>query len=35
VGAATGAAMVLHFGALGMLGAALLLIPLAMREVLP
>jgi uncharacterized membrane protein YoaK (UPF0700 family) len=35
VGAGTGAAMVLHFGALGMLGAALLLIPLALREVRP
>jgi uncharacterized membrane protein YoaK (UPF0700 family) len=33
VGAGTGAAMVLHFGALGMLGAALLLIALALREV--
>jgi uncharacterized membrane protein YoaK (UPF0700 family) len=33
LGAGTGAAMVLHFGALGMLGAALLLIPLALREV--
>jgi uncharacterized membrane protein YoaK (UPF0700 family) len=33
VGAGTGAALVLHFGALGMLGAALLLIPLALREV--
>jgi uncharacterized membrane protein YoaK (UPF0700 family) len=33
VGAGTGAAMVLHFGAVGMLGAALLLIPLALREV--
>ena len=33
VGAAAGAALVLHFGALGMLGAALLLIPLALREV--
>src|SRR6266851_3050401 len=33
VGAGTGAAMVLHFGAIGMLGAALLLIPLALREV--
>jgi uncharacterized membrane protein YoaK (UPF0700 family) len=32
VGAGTGAAMVLHFGAVGMLGAALLLIPLAVRE---
>jgi len=32
VGAAAGAALVLHFGALGMLGAALLLIPLALRE---
>ena len=35
VGAGTGAAMVLHFGAVGMLGAALLLIPLALRELLP
>ncbi len=33
VGAGTGAAMILHFGAVGMLGAALLLIPLALREV--
>ena len=33
VGAGTGAALVLHFGALGMLGAALLLIPLALHEV--
>jgi uncharacterized membrane protein YoaK (UPF0700 family) len=33
VGAGTGAAMVLHFGAVGMLGAALFLIPLALREV--
>ena len=33
LGAGTGAAMVLHFGALGILGAALLLIPLALREV--
>jgi uncharacterized membrane protein YoaK (UPF0700 family) len=33
LGAGTGAAMVLHFGGLGMLGAALLLIPLALREV--
>jgi uncharacterized membrane protein YoaK (UPF0700 family) len=33
VGAGTGATMVLHFGAIGMLGAALLLIPLALREV--
>ena len=33
VGAGTGAAMVLHFSAVGMLGAALLLIPLALREV--
>ncbi len=33
VGAGTGAAMVLHFGAIGMLGAPLLLIPLALREV--
>ena len=33
VGAGTGAALVLHFGALGMLGAALLLIPLVLREV--
>jgi uncharacterized membrane protein YoaK (UPF0700 family) len=32
-GAGTGAAMVLHFRALGMLGAALLLIALALREV--
>ena len=31
--AGTGAAMVLHFKALGMLGAALLLIPLLLREV--
>jgi uncharacterized membrane protein YoaK (UPF0700 family) len=31
LGAGTGAAMVLHFKALGMLGAALLLIPLALR----
>ena len=34
LGAGTGAAMVLHFGAVGMLGAALLLILLALREVL-
>jgi uncharacterized membrane protein YoaK (UPF0700 family) len=34
LGAGIGAAMVVHFGALGMLGAALLLIPLALREVL-
>jgi uncharacterized membrane protein YoaK (UPF0700 family) len=34
LGAGTGAAMVLHFKALGMLGAALLLIPLVLREVL-
>lgn len=33
VGAGTGAAMAFHFGAVGMLGAALLLIPLALREV--
>ena len=33
LGAGTGAAMVFHLGALGMLGAALLLIPLALREV--
>ena len=33
VGAGTGATMVLHFGAIGMLGAPLLLIPLALREV--
>ena len=33
VGAAAGAALVLHFGALGMLGAALLLIALALCEV--
>jgi uncharacterized membrane protein YoaK (UPF0700 family) len=33
LGAGTGAAMVLHFKAVGMLGAALLLIPLALREV--
>ena len=33
LGAGTGAAMVLHFGALGMLGAALLLITLVLREV--
>jgi len=33
VGAGTGAASVLHFGALGTLGAGLLLIPLALREV--
>ena len=35
VGAGTGATMVLHFGALGMLGTALPLIALALREVLP
>ena len=35
VGAGTGAATVLHFGALGMLGTALPLIALALREVLP
>jgi uncharacterized membrane protein YoaK (UPF0700 family) len=34
LGAGTGAAMVLHFRALGMLGAALLLILLLLREVL-
>jgi uncharacterized membrane protein YoaK (UPF0700 family) len=33
VGAGAGAALVLHFGAVGILGAALLLIPLALREV--
>ena len=33
LGAGTGAAMVFHFGAVGMLGAALVLIPLALREV--
>jgi uncharacterized membrane protein YoaK (UPF0700 family) len=33
LGAGTGAAMALHFKALGMLGAALLLIPLILREV--
>jgi uncharacterized membrane protein YoaK (UPF0700 family) len=33
LGAGTGAAMVLHFKALGMLGAALFLIPLLLREV--
>jgi len=33
LGAGTGAAMVLHFKALGMLGAALLLIPVLLREV--
>jgi uncharacterized membrane protein YoaK (UPF0700 family) len=33
LGAGTGAAMVLHFGAIGMLGAALLLIALLLREV--
>jgi uncharacterized membrane protein YoaK (UPF0700 family) len=33
LGAGTGAAMVLHFGALGMLGAALVLLPLTLREV--
>jgi uncharacterized membrane protein YoaK (UPF0700 family) len=32
LGAGTGAAMVLHFRVFGMLGAALLLIPLALRE---
>jgi uncharacterized membrane protein YoaK (UPF0700 family) len=32
-GAGIGAAMVLHFKALGMLGAAALLIPLILREV--
>jgi uncharacterized membrane protein YoaK (UPF0700 family) len=32
-GAGIGAAMVLHFKALGMLGAAVLLIPLILREV--
>ena len=32
-GAGAGAALVLHFGAVGMLGAVLLLIPLALREV--
>ncbi len=32
VGAGTGAVMVLHFGAIGILGAALVLIPLALRE---
>ena len=35
VGAGTGAAMVLHFGAVGMLGAVLVLIPLGVREVHP
>jgi uncharacterized membrane protein YoaK (UPF0700 family) len=35
LGAGTGAAMVLHFKALGMLGAAVLLIPLILREVRP
>jgi uncharacterized membrane protein YoaK (UPF0700 family) len=35
LGAGTGTAMVLHFKALGMLGAALLLIPLLLREVQP
>jgi uncharacterized membrane protein YoaK (UPF0700 family) len=34
VGAGTGAAMILHFGAIGMLGAAVILIPLTLREVL-
>jgi uncharacterized membrane protein YoaK (UPF0700 family) len=34
LGAGTGAAMVFHFGALEMLGAALLLIAVALREVL-
>jgi uncharacterized membrane protein YoaK (UPF0700 family) len=33
LGAGTGAAMVLHFKTLGMLGAALLLIPFVLREV--
>jgi uncharacterized membrane protein YoaK (UPF0700 family) len=33
LGAGTGATMALHFGALGMLGAALLLVPLILREV--
>jgi len=33
LGAGTGAAMVLHFGAVGMLGAAVLLILLVLREV--
>ena len=33
LGAGTGAAMVFHFRALGMLGAAVLLIPLILREV--
>jgi len=33
LGAGTGAAMVLHYRALGMLGAAILLIPLILREV--
>jgi uncharacterized membrane protein YoaK (UPF0700 family) len=33
LGAGTGAAMALHFKALGMLGAAVLLIPLILREV--
>jgi uncharacterized membrane protein YoaK (UPF0700 family) len=33
LGAGTGAAMVLHFGAVGMLGAALLLITLVLHEV--
>jgi len=33
LGAGTGAAMVLHFKELGMLGAAVLLIPLILREV--
>jgi uncharacterized membrane protein YoaK (UPF0700 family) len=35
LGAGTGAAMALHFKALGMLGAALLLIPLVLHEVRP
>ncbi len=35
LGAGTGAAMVLHFKGLGMLGAAVLLIPLILREVQP
>jgi uncharacterized membrane protein YoaK (UPF0700 family) len=34
VGAGTGAAMILHFGAIGMLGAAVILIPLMVREAL-
>jgi hypothetical protein len=33
LGAGTGAAMSFHFQALGILGAALFLIPLALREV--